>query len=257
MSPPRSGPRTPRRPPSGPPPSLRLKGAAVCRPRGQLGGGCSPARPTRHAARAALRGTRVTRRAPAALSPSGPGRVSRSDGGQTRPVCSAEDLGRARTPPGPAPLLTRVPPTSSASPGHRPCPGPPPGWRPWGQPWSSPPAGLQRGAGGADRQGGPRARRHPPWSRRPGSLSPTRGSYGRHRPPHPASGVTDAAIGLCDRPVHQAVGRRQRARRLLQRFTRCRFSETPSRGHARHAPTRGRTGHRPLPPGPRARARLW
>lgn len=100
MSPPRSGPRTPRRPPSGPPPSLRLKGAAVCRPRGQLGGGCSPARPTRHAARAALRGTRVTRRAPAALSPSGPGRVSRSDGGQTRPVCSAEDLGRAPDPAG-------------------------------------------------------------------------------------------------------------------------------------------------------------
>lgn len=227
----------------------------MCRPRGQLGGGCSPARPTRHAARAALRGTRVTRRAPAALSPSGPGRVSRSDGGQTRPVCSAEDLGRAPDPAGsratPGPRAAHV----LGSPGHRPCPGPPPGRRPWGQPWSSPPAGLQRGAGGADRQGGPRARRHPPWSRRPGSLSPTRGSYGRH-PPTP------------QRPVRRTL----RPASVTVPFTKqwgggnvpdasssgSRAADSPRRppaAHARHAPTRGERAHTaPAPSAPAARA---
>lgn len=104
------------------------------------------------------------------------------------------------------------------------------------------PAGRSPAGGRRCRQAG-----RPPRAPTPSLVPPawefiSHARFLQQTPPHPpASGATDAATGLCDRPVHQAVGRRQRARRLLQRFTRCRFSETPARGPRPPRTDAGRT----------------
>lgn len=241
MSPPRSGPRTPRRPPSGPPPLLRLKGAAVCRPRGQLGGGCSPARPTRHAARAALRGTRVTRPRASRPQPLGAGPCV----SQRRRTDSSRLLRRG---PGSSPGPRRVPRRSwpACRPRPRLARAPPlPGATAWAASLGAAvvlPAGRSPAGGRRCRQAGRPPRAPTPSLVPPAWESISHARFLRQTPPHPpASGATDAATGLCDRPVHQAVGRRQRARRLLQRFARCRFSETPARGPRPPRTDAGRT----------------